>query len=70
MSTQKVCIQYSTCDLISDVRNCCVEATIWAKAMYMIKSWLKTRKDKVWTSNKFVRKSPSKRWFMMEFKAC
>jgi len=31
---------------------------------------LKTRKDKMWKSNKFVCKSPSKRCFTMEIKAC
>ena len=32
------------CDLTCDVTSCCVEAVIWVKSMYMIKSCLETRK--------------------------
>jgi len=36
------------CDIICDVINWRVEATIWAKSIYMIKYWLETRTDKMW----------------------
>ena len=30
---------------------------------YMMKSWLKTKNEKMWKSKKCLHKSPSKRWF-------
>ena len=34
------------CDLICDVITCCVEAAIWIKSTHLIKSRLKTRKER------------------------
>jgi len=31
---------------------------------------LTENQKEIWKSNKFVRESPCKRWFTMEFKAC
>jgi len=39
------------------------EAVIWVKSVYIIKSWWKTKKGKIWKSKKSIHKSSSKRRF-------